>query len=137
MHRSMHRSPAARTEATEELDLTSMLDVVFIMLIFFVVTATFLDEHGLDLPPTPEASPPKGEPTAPILVVLTDAGAIRVDGRLVTEAGVRPHLERLHASRPDAAVVVLSEPESTAAALVAVVDGARLTGIDDVQLRRR
>ena len=132
----MRRAAPAFDPATEGPDLTSMLDVVFILLIFFVVTATFVNELGVDLPQTPPPSTAGASSEPPVRVLLKAGGAVRVDARLVTGAGVRPLLERVRAERPDAALVILAEAGSSAGALTGVLDAARLAGIGNVQLRR-
>lgn len=132
----MRRAAPAFDPATEGPDLTSMLDVVFILLIFFVVTATFVNELGVDLPQTPPPSTADASLEPPVRVLLEAGGAVRVDARLVTGAGVRPLLERVRAERPDAALVILAEAGSSAGALTGVLDAARLAGIGNVQLRR-
>ena len=132
----MRRTAHALDPATEGPDLTSMLDVVFILLIFFVVTATFVNELGVDLPQTPPPSTADATSEPPVRVLLEAGGAVRVDARLVTGAGVRPLLERVRAERPDAALVILAEAGSSAGALTGVLDAARLAGIGTVQLRR-
>ena len=132
----MRRAAPAFDPATEGPDLTSMLDVVFILLIFFVVTATFVNELGVDLPQTPPPSTADASSEPPVRVLLEAGGAVRVDARLVTGGGVRPLLERVRAERPDAALVILAEAGSSAGALTGVLDAARLAGIGNVQLRR-
>ncbi len=132
----MRRAAPAFDPATEGPDLTSMLDVVFILLIFFVVTATFVNELGVDLPQTPPPSTADASSEPPVRVLLEAGGAVRVDARLVTGAGVRPLLERVRAERPDAALVILAEAGSSTGVLTGVLDAARLAGIGNVQLRR-
>ena len=102
----MRRRKSARIDDQAEVDLTPMLDVVFIMLIFFIVTSSFLKEVGLDL------SRPEGGSTKVMLdnenifIQITNDGLIFVDRRLTDIRAVRANIERLHAERPDGAVII-------------------------------
>ena len=116
-----------------EINLTPMLDVVFIMLIFFIVTATFLRESGLPAYRSNEAR--EEVPESEAILITIDAGdEIRVDGQLVDARAVRAHLERLHAANPEWPLIIEPKGGSTARMLVAAIDAARLTEIDDVTI---
>jgi biopolymer transport protein ExbD len=118
-----------------EVDLTPMLDVVFIMLIFFIVTASFIKEVGIEL-----NRPDAGETTKTvtenenILIQITNDGLIFVDRRNVDIRAVRANIERLHAERPNGQVVVAPGEASENGLLVEVMDQARLAGIEDISL---
>ncbi|MFQ6004979.1 MAG: ExbD/TolR family protein, partial [Woeseia sp.] len=82
-----------------EINLTPMLDVVFIMLIFFIVTASFIKETGIDVD-QPEADTAQTTDDANILISITDTNDIWIDGRLIDPRAIRPNIERLHAENP-------------------------------------
>ena len=94
-----------------EVDLTPMLDVVFILLIFFIVTAVFLQESALGI----EAPPPDGtEATSPAIIVASgDEGYVQVNGRASLVESVRANIERIRAEAPDSAVIIQAHPEAS------------------------
>ena len=127
------RRSSSQEEA--EVDLTPMLDVVFIMLIFFIVTASFVKEVGIELnkPDSGEAPKTVAE-NENILIQITNDGLIFVDRRSVDIRAVRANIERLHAERPNGQVVVAPGAASENGLLVEVMDQARLAGIEDISL---
>ncbi len=111
----------------EEINLTPMLDVVFIMLIFFIVTATFVKEIGLDVNQPDQDKPKTLDPDKKSIVVrITNRDRILIARRDVDWRSVRANIERLHAENPEAPVVIQPHPDSTTQALVHVMDAARL-----------
>ncbi len=117
-----------------EVDLTPMLDVVFIMLIFFIVTASFIKEIGLDLD-RPEGGATKTlAENENILIEISNEGVIKIDRRIVDIRAVRPNIERLHAERPKGSVVVAPAGASLNGLLVQVMDQARLAGVPNISL---
>lgn len=131
----MRRSFSSLTAASEEaeIDLTPMLDVVFIMLIFFIVTASFVKESGIEVN-RPDASTSSAKPRASILVGINDMGEIWINKRKVEESQVRANIERLHAENPQGSVVIQADEEAKTKTLVAVMDAAREAGVSDVSL---
>jgi len=130
----MRRRRSARIEDEAEVDLTPMLDVVFIMLIFFIVTASFIKEVGLDLN-KPEGGATKSvQENENIFIEISNDGIIKVDRRIVDIRAVRPNIERLHAERPNGAVVIAPEGASHNGILVEVMDQARLAGVPNISL---
>ncbi len=122
---------------TSEIDLTPMLDVVFIMLIFFIVTASFVKESSIDInvPETQEnPPPPSDEDDAPILVIITSTNEIWMEGRRVDIRSVRANIERMHAESPTVPVIVKADGKSKAATFVAVADAAREADVYNVSL---
>jgi biopolymer transport protein ExbD len=118
-----------------EVDLTPMLDVVFIMLIFFIVTASFVKEVGIDLSKPDSGEAPKTvQENENILIQITNEGLIFVDRRNVDIRAVRANIERLHAERPNGQVVVAPGGASANGLLVEVMDQARLAGITEISL---
>ena len=116
-----------------EIDITPMLDVVFIMLIFFIVTASFVKETGIEVN-RPDASTSQAKPRANILIAINDMGEIWIDKRRVDESQVRANIERMHAENPQGTVVIQADEEAKTRPLVAVMDAARAAGVYDVSL---
>jgi len=118
-----------------EVDLTPMLDVVFIMLIFFIVTASFVKEVGIELNKPDSGEAPKTvQENENILIQITNEGLIFVDRRNVDIRAVRANIERLHAERPNGQVVVAPSAASANGLLVEVMDQARLAGVEEISL---
>ncbi len=120
-------------EEESEINLTPMLDVVFIMLIFFIVTASFIKESGIDIN-RPEAATAERKERGNILVAISDTGQIWIDRRQVDIRAVRANIERLHAENPQGAVVIQADTDSQHGLLVQVMDAARLAGVANVSI---
>jgi biopolymer transport protein ExbD len=116
-----------------EVNLTPMLDVVFIMLIFFIVTASFVKEAGIDVTRPPAATAERKE-RGNILVAITANDQIWVDRRQVDARSLRANIERLHAENPQGSVVIQADEDSKNGLLVMVMDAARLAGVSSVSL---
>jgi len=117
-----------------EINLTPMLDVVFIMLIFFIVTASFIKESGIDVN-RPDAPMTESKPEdANILVMINANDEIWIDRRLIDPRAVRANIERLHAENPDGSVVIQANNKSTNKILVQVMDSARQAGVYNVSI---
>lgn len=123
---------AAQTEE-DGIDITPMLDVVFIMLIFFIVTASFVKESGIEVN-RPDANTSSAKPSASILIAINELGEIWINKRKIDEGQVRANIERLHAENPQGTVVVQADEEARTKVLVAVMDAAREAGVNDVSL---
>ena len=130
----MRRRRAIIGEETEEIDLTPMLDVVFIMLIFFIVTATFVKEIGIDVNSPDKNQNVKDADKQSIVVQITNRDRIRIRGRDIDFRAVRANIERLHAENPDAPVVVQPHPDSTTETMIQVMDSARQAGVYAVSI---
>ncbi|MHA7837184.1 MAG: ExbD/TolR family protein [bacterium] len=127
------RGKRTREQPQSEVNMTPMLDVVFIMLIFFIVTASFVKEAGVDVarPPAQTAiSKDKGN----ILVAITENGQIWIDRRQVDPRSVRANIERLHGENPQGAVVIQADKKSQNALLVTVMDAAKAAGINEISI---
>ena len=116
-----------------EVDLTPMLDVVFIMLIFFIVTASFVKEAGIDIN-RPDASTAEKKAQGNILVAISESGELWIDKRRVDIRQLRPNIERLHAENPQGAVVIQADKNSRNGLLVDVMDAAREAGVFNVSI---
>jgi biopolymer transport protein ExbD len=127
------RRRRARDREESEVNLTPMLDVVFIMLIFFIVTASFVKEAGIDVTRPPAATAERKE-RGNILVAITANDQIWIDRRQVDPRSVRANIERMHAENPQGSVVIQADKDSKNGLLVLVMDAARLAGVKNVSL---
>ena len=115
------------------IDLTPMLDVVFIMLIFFIVTASFIKEAGIEINKPPATTAEKQD-KANILIAISADGQIWIDRRRIDIRNVRANIERLHAENPQGSVVIQADKDSTNEKLVLVMDAAREAGVYNVAI---
>ena len=127
------RKRRARDRDTSEVNLTPMLDVVFIMLIFFIVTASFVKEAGIDISRPPAATAERKE-RGNILIAITANDQIWIDRRQVDPRSLRANIERMHAENPQGSVVIQADKDSKNGLLVQVMDAARLAGVKNVSL---
>ena len=127
------RRRRSKIQDEEEVNLTPMLDVVFILLIFFIVTASFVKESGMDIN-RPDASMAVRKERGNILVAITPTGQIWIDRRQVDVRAVRANIERLHAENPQGAVVIQADRESKNGLLVEVMDAAKLAGVESISI---
>lgn len=122
----MRRNRRRSNDDEADVDMTPMLDIVFIMLIFFIVTAVFLDETGLDLtqpPPPPEDTPPPPNSPPAITVYVDENNQCSVDGLRSTCTGVLARIERQLADKPGASIIMRFHPEAKNSVLVLLKDG--------------
>ena len=124
-----------RVEAEDDIDLniTPMLDIVFIILIFFVVATSFVKESGVDVS-RPGAHSSERKERGNIMVAITADNSVWIDKREVDIRAVRASIERLHAENPEGAVVIQADENSRTGLLVQVIDQARLAGVSDVSI---
>ena len=120
-------------EDDSNVDITPMLDVVFIMLIFFIVTATFIKEAGIDVD-KPEAATAVVQEKASILVAIDAEDNVWINRRQVDVRSVRSIIERLHAENPKGTVVIQADKDSRNNTLVQVMDASRRAGVYDIAL---
>ena len=124
---------ASREEEEQEINITPMLDVVFIMLIFFIVTASFVKESGIDVN-RPDAQTAVKKEKANILVAISENGEIWIDRQRVDPRAVRANIERLHAENPQGTVIIQADKLSRTEVLVQVMDAARQAGVFNVSI---
>jgi biopolymer transport protein ExbD len=120
-------------EEDNEVNLTPMLDVVFIMLIFFIVTASFVKESGIDVN-RPNAATAERKEKGNILVAISEDNQIWIDRRQVDPRALRANIERMHAENPNGAVIIQADEESKNKLLVLVMDAARQAGVKNVSI---
>ncbi len=123
----------SRNREESEVNLTPMLDVVFIMLIFFIVTASFVKEAGIDITRPPAATAERKE-RGNILIAITANNQIWIDRRQVHPRALRANIERLRAENPQGSVVIQADEKSQNGLLVRVMDAARLARVKSVAL---
>ncbi len=125
----MRRAPISQAVAEEEeINITPMLDVVFILLIFFIVTANFIKEPGLEVN-RPDSETAEPTENAAILIAVGNAGEIYMDGRRIDKRQVKANVVRLLAENPQGSVVIQADEKATADTIMAVMDGAREAGV--------
>ena len=117
-----------KQEDDAKIDITPMLDVVFIMLIFFIVTASFIKESGANVT-KPDADTAVQRPNATILIAIDDNDDIWLDRRKIDSRAVKTNINRLRAENPSGEVVVQADEESTAEVVMEVVDALKDAGI--------
>ena len=118
----------------DEINLTPMLDVVFIMLIFFIVTASFVKEKGIDVNRPDNDDQVVVEDKGNILLKIDATNKIWLDGRQIDARAVRANIERLHAENPEGAVIVMPDNESATETLIAVMDASRQSGVYNISI---
>ena len=122
-----------QTEEEPGIDLTPMLDVVFIMLIFFIVTSSFIKESGIEVK-RPQADTAAAQDKGNILIAVTADGQVWLDKQVVDVRSVRAHVERMRQEQPEGVVVVQADQDARTGLVVKVMDQARLAGVPDVVL---
>ena len=120
------------TEETE-LDMTPMLDIVFIMLIFFIVTTSFVKESGVSVS-SPQADTAVRQENANIFIAITAEGEVWVDRRPVDPRSLRAIVARLHADNPEGSVIIQSDEDASTRMLVEVMDQVRLAGVEGIAI---
>lgn len=119
---------ARKTAEDAAIDLTPMLDIVFIMLIFFIVTTSFVKESGIDVN-RPTANTAERKERGNIMIGIRENGEIYIDKRVVDVRSVRANVERLRAESPEGAVVITADKKSETDVLVQVIDQVKLAGV--------
>lgn len=127
------RRHTATNDEEAGIDLTPMLDIVFIMLIFFIVTSSFIKEAGITVQ-TPSAASASEQPKGNILIAVSPNGEIWMDGQQVDIRAVRAAVERMRVDQPDSSVVVQADQDSRSGLVIQVMDQVRLAGVQDVAL---
>ena len=120
-------------EEETALDMTPMLDIVFIMLIFFIVTTSFVKESGVTVT-TPSAESATAVPGANIFIAITAEEEVWIDRRPVDPRSVRAIVARLHADNPEGSVIIQSDQEAPTRMLVEVMDQVRLAGVQGIAI---
>lgn len=123
-----------KTEGDEKVaDLTPMLDVVFILLIFFIVTSTFIKETGIEIN-RPDTQTAEMKKTVSLLVAVGADNSIWIDKKKVDIRNVRPMMEKLHAENPRGGLVIQADSASKVEKVLAIMDSARAIGITQIAI---
>ena len=123
-------------ESETGIDLAPMLDFVLNLLIFFIITAVFVKEVGITVS-RPSSKPQQQEEkkkVKTILIAIRADGEIWIDKRVVDLRAVRANIERFHAEKPDAPVIVVADKEAATGVLVQVMDQVRQGGVENVSI---
>jgi biopolymer transport protein ExbD len=127
------RRKRVRQEEDAYIDITPMLDIVFIMLIFFIVTATFVKESGIDVT-RPDAETAVKQNRVAILIAIRDNNEVWINRRQVDLASVRANVEKLHAENPQGGAVIQADREAETGVLVEIMDQVRLAGVGAISI---
>ncbi len=126
-----------KIEADEgEINITPMLDVVFILLIFFIVTASFVKESGIDVT-KPNAQTAEQKERANILIAIDKNNQVWINRRVVDIRSVTANVQRLLAENPQSSVVIQADEKSFNGTFVRVMDGTKLAGVDNIAIAAR
>ena len=127
------RGRTSRPPQEADVDLTPMLDVVFILLIFFIVTSTFAREEAIGLEPPPPPSPPDQpiQEQRAILIFIDESNLISVNGRVTDIGSVRANIERVVAESPNSSLVIQAHPKTRSGIVVKIRDEAYNAGFTD------
>ena len=128
----MRRKNRVKSEENS-LDLTPMMDIVFIMLIFFIVTTSFVKETGVDIN-RPNAETAERDERGNILVAITATNEIWIDKTRVDLKAVRANIERLKIEYPEGSVIIQADKESRSGLLVEAMDQIRLAGVQNISI---
>ncbi len=122
-----------KAEEEQLIDLTPMLDVVFIMLIFFIVTASFVKETGIEVN-RPNSATADAKEHAVILIAINHKSEIWIDKRRIDIRAVRSNIERLLAENINGNIIIQADEKATADLIVKVMDAAREAGVETISL---
>lgn len=127
-----HRRHSASIDDTE-LDMTPMLDVVFILLIFFIVTTSFVKEAGVTIN-QPSAETTTTSEKSNIHIAVTEDGSLWIDKRQVELGAVKATIKKFKSENPDMAVIIQADESSRTGLVVKVMDQVRLAGVYSVSI---
>ena len=123
-------------EEESEINITPMMDIVFIMLIFFIVTTSYIKETGVD-PSSPEAETAARAAQGNILIAVTPSAQIWMNKNPVELQSVRILMEAAHAENPESSVVIVADELASTGIIIDVMDQIRLSGISKVSIAAR
>ncbi|NVO73690.1 ExbD/TolR family protein [Photobacterium damselae] len=129
----MRLTRPSRNREDAQIDLTSMLDIVFIMLIFFIVTSSFVRESGVEVN-RPQASHAVSQKDAGIFIAITSANDIYIDKRIVDAERVQASIEHMLVDQPDASLVIQADEHAYNGTVVKVMDAAKGAGVKNIAL---
>ena len=115
------------------VDMTPMLDIVFIMLIFFIVSTTFVKEAGVDIN-RPTASTAEEKESSGVRIAVTAEGLVWLEGKQTDVRMIRPQLERIKIEQPDVSVLLQADESSKTGVVIEVMDQVKLAGIEQIAI---
>ena len=116
-----------------EVNIAPLIDMVFILLIFFLVTTSFIKETGVDIN-RPSAATAVGKTANTLLIGITRDNTIHLDRREIDVRAVRANVERALAENPDGNVVIVADKESKTGLVISVMDSCKLAGAENVSI---
>jgi biopolymer transport protein ExbD len=122
-----------RSPEDNDINLTPMLDVVFILLIFFIVTTSFVRETGVDIN-RPTAATAEKKSKGNILIAIKPNGDIWIDNRNIDIRAIRANIQSLKARFPQSSVIIQSDQDARTGTLVRVMDQIRLAGVENISI---
>ena len=123
-------------EDEANVDMTPMLDIVFIMLIFFIVTTSFVKEDTVEVNRPSKSQTQSTEKNAPVAIEINDINEIRMQGRVIDAGAVQANIEKKRAENPKTVVIIQAHELADTATVISVVDGAREAGVRSPILAR-
>lgn len=129
----MRRVHTEHQTTSADVNLTPLIDMVFILLIFFIVTSSFVKEAGIDVS-RPSAETAVRQERGNIFIAISRDGEIWMDKQRVDIRSVRANVERLHAENPEGSVVIVADEDSRTGLMVEVMDQVRLAGVTNVAI---
>ena len=129
----MRHTHSKQESAAESVNLTPLIDMVFILLIFFLVTASFTKESGIDVD-RPTAKTAAREEQGSMIIGVSKDGEIWIDSQKIDMRAVRAHVEHLHAQNPEGTVIILADQSARTGTTVEVLDQVRLAGVTNVSI---
>ena len=119
--------------AAASVNLTPLIDMVFILLIFFLVTASFTKESGIEVD-RPSAQTAIRQEKGNLIIGVSESGEVWIENKQVDIRSIRAHIERLHAQNPEGTVIILADQKAHTGATVNVLDQVRLAGVTNVAI---
>jgi len=122
-----------RRSRTVEINMAPLIDMIFILLIFFIVTTSFVKESGVDVQ-RPKASSAVTREKTNVIIAVTKEGQVFAEGRPIDIRSVRGFMERFLAETPEGSVVIAADENSRTGAVIRVLDACRLAGVQNISV---
>ncbi|HSR63616.1 MAG TPA: biopolymer transporter ExbD [Gammaproteobacteria bacterium] len=129
----MRHSHTEQETAAANVNITPLIDVVFILLIFFLVTASFTKEAGVEVN-RPTAQTAVRQERGNLIIAVKKNGEIWVDNHQIDIRSIRAHIERLHAQNPEGTIIIKADKDTRTGVTVEVLDQVRLAGVNNVAI---
>lgn len=122
-----------RRSRTTELNMAPLIDMVFLLLIFFLVTTSFVREAGVEVK-RPKAQTAVAKEKANMIIGVTDNGTVYIEGKSIDIRSLRARMERFVSEAPNGSVVIVADQQSATGIVVQVMDACRLAGVGEISL---